>query len=96
MVLVKGAVPGAKNSFIRLTDALEKAVPAQAPFPTAEIKAKEEAKQDKPKAEELSAEEAQAAGDAEEANPAVTENAAPAEEVKAETPAEEAKKEKGE
>ncbi len=66
LVLVKGAVPGAKNGYIRLTDALKKALPAEAPFPTAEVK------QDTPKAEK--AEEAKAAGDAEEANPAVSED----------------------
>ena len=66
LVMVKGAVPGAKNSFIRLTDALKKALPAEAPFPTAE---------DKPKAEKAQTEEAKAAGDAEEANPAATQDA---------------------
>lgn len=37
LVLVKGAVPGAKNSFVELTDALKKALPAEAPYPTAEL-----------------------------------------------------------
>lgn len=70
LILVKGAVPGPKNSFIRLTDALKRALPAEAPFPTAEVK------KDQPKAEEAPSEAKQAAGDAEEANPAATETPA--------------------
>lgn len=57
LVLVKGAVPGAKEGFVRITDALKKALPPEAPYPAAERK---------------NANAAKAAGDAEEANPAVS------------------------
>ncbi len=78
LVMVKGAVPGSKNGYVRLTDAIKRALPAEAPYPTAEVKAP--AKKDTPKAEDASAEDAIAAGDAEEANPAASQNeqAAPA------------------
>lgn len=68
LVLVKGAVPGATNGYVRLTDALKRALPAEAPFPTAMVK------QDTPKAAQA-AEDAIAAGDAEEANPAASQDA---------------------
>jgi large subunit ribosomal protein L3 len=33
LVLVKGAVPGAKGGYVRITDAIKRAVPADAPYP---------------------------------------------------------------
>ena len=33
LILVHGAIPGAKNGWVLLSDALKKAVPAEAPFP---------------------------------------------------------------
>ena len=35
LVLVKGAVPGAANSYVRITDAQKKARPSEAPYPAA-------------------------------------------------------------
>jgi len=35
LVIVKGAVPGSKGAYVILRDALKKAVPAEAPFPSA-------------------------------------------------------------
>lgn len=65
LVLVKGAVPGAKNSYVRLTDALKMALPAAAPYPAAASKTV---------AKEMTA---TTAGDAEEANPAASTDEAP-------------------
>jgi large subunit ribosomal protein L3 len=72
LVMVKGAVPGSKNGYVRITDAIKRALPAEAPYPTAEVK--KSAKQDTPKAEDPSAKDAIVAGDAEEANPATSQN----------------------
>jgi large subunit ribosomal protein L3 len=33
LILVKGGVPGAKGSFVRITDAVKRALPASAPYP---------------------------------------------------------------
>jgi large subunit ribosomal protein L3 len=33
LILVKGAVPGAKNGLVRVTDAIKRAVPKEAPYP---------------------------------------------------------------
>ena len=33
LILVHGAIPGAKNGWVLLSDALKKAVPAEVPFP---------------------------------------------------------------
>lgn len=41
LVLVKGAVPGSKNSYVRISDALKRALPASAPYPAAQVKAAE-------------------------------------------------------
>ncbi|MBN67391.1 MAG: 50S ribosomal protein L3 [Rickettsiales bacterium] len=38
LVLVKGAVPGSKNGYVYITDAVKKALPPSAPYPTAEVK----------------------------------------------------------
>jgi large subunit ribosomal protein L3 len=65
LVLVKGAIPGPKEGYVRVTDALKKALPPEAPYPAA-----------KPKAAQKNADAAMPAGDAEEANPAA-DNAAP-------------------
>lgn len=70
LILVKGAVPGATNGYVRITDALKRALPSEAPFPTAVIKASDAAKADA-KTNAVDAADA-AAGDAEEANPAAT------------------------
>ncbi len=35
LILVKGSVPGSKNSYVRITDAHKKAVPSTAPYPYA-------------------------------------------------------------
>ena len=37
LILVKGGVPGAKGTFLRVTDAVKSAVPKQAPFPAAVV-----------------------------------------------------------
>lgn len=55
LVLVKGAVPGSENSYVRLSDAIKRSLPAAAPYPAAALKQNIKAA---------------AAGDAEEANPA--------------------------
>ena len=62
LVLVKGAVPGSENSYVRLTDAVKRALPSAAPYPAAAPKSNIKAA---------------VAGDAEEANPA-TQSPAPA------------------
>jgi len=33
LVLVKGAVPGAKGGYVRITDAIKRALPGNAPYP---------------------------------------------------------------
>jgi large subunit ribosomal protein L3 len=33
LILVKGAVPGAKGGYVRITDAVKRALPAEAPYP---------------------------------------------------------------
>lgn len=86
LILVKGAVPGAKNGYIRLTDAEKKARPQEAPYPAAVVEAKEEA----PAKEEAKAEEVTE-------GTVDTTAEVPAEEAKAdvaETPAAEATEEK--
>lgn len=42
LILVHGAVPGAKNSYVKIRDAVKRALPKEAPMP-AGLKAKEEA-----------------------------------------------------
>ncbi|MDX6748310.1 50S ribosomal protein L3 [Geminicoccaceae bacterium 1502E] len=41
LILVRGGVPGAKGAWVRVTDAVKKALPKEAPFPAAVIKAGE-------------------------------------------------------
>ena len=43
IILVRGGVPGAKGSFVRVTDAVKRALPKAAPYPAAVLKAGEEA-----------------------------------------------------
>ena len=37
LVLVKGGVPGAKGGYVRITDAVKRALPAEAPYPAAVV-----------------------------------------------------------
>ena len=46
IILIKGAVPGAKNAYVEIRDANKQALPAEAPYPAVEIV------KDEPKAEE--------------------------------------------
>jgi large subunit ribosomal protein L3 len=41
LILIKGGVPGPKGSFVRVTDATKRALPKEAPFPAALLKAGE-------------------------------------------------------
>ncbi len=43
LILVKGGVPGSKGSYVRVSDSKKRALPKEAPFPAAVIKAGEEA-----------------------------------------------------
>ncbi|SNB63090.1 LSU ribosomal protein L3P [Arboricoccus pini] len=43
VILVKGAVPGAKGTYLRVTDAVKKALPKSAPYPAAILRAGQEA-----------------------------------------------------
>jgi large subunit ribosomal protein L3 len=43
LILVKGGIPGAKGGFVRVTDAVKRALPKAAPFPAAIVRAGEEA-----------------------------------------------------
>ncbi len=38
LLLVKGAVPGAKNGYVRVRDAIKRALPADAPYPAAVVR----------------------------------------------------------
>lgn len=63
LLLVKGAVPGAENGLVEVRDSIKRALPANAPYPAlAAASAKQNIK-------------AEAAGDAEEANPAAVSSA---------------------
>jgi large subunit ribosomal protein L3 len=85
LILVKGAVPGAKGGFVLISDATKKALPEAAPLP-AGLKGT-----DAPSEEEAPVEEAaQAEAPAEEAKVEAPAEA-PAEEAKVEAPAEEKK-----
>lgn len=96
LVLVKGAVPGAKSGWVLINDAVKRARPAEAPLPAGlrsdGLAAEEEAKK-AADAEAKAAEEAQNAEEQVAEAPVVAE-AAPAPEAQAEAkPAEEAKTE---
>ncbi len=41
LIVIRGGVPGAKGSWLRVTDAIKKALPKDAPFPAALVKAGE-------------------------------------------------------
>ena len=41
LIVIRGGVPGAKGSWLRITDAIKKALPKDAPFPAALVKAGE-------------------------------------------------------
>ncbi|HRY24521.1 MAG: 50S ribosomal protein L3 [Geminicoccaceae bacterium] len=41
LILIRGGVPGAKGSWLRVTDAVKKALPKDAPFPAAVVRAGE-------------------------------------------------------
>jgi large subunit ribosomal protein L3 len=43
LILVKGGVPGARGGFVRVTDAVKRALPKSAPYPGAVLRAGEEA-----------------------------------------------------
>jgi large subunit ribosomal protein L3 len=43
LILVKGGVPGAKGTFVRVTDAVKRALPKGAPYPAALLRAGEDA-----------------------------------------------------
>jgi large subunit ribosomal protein L3 len=55
LILVKGSIPGAKNSYVILRDSVKIAAPANAVYPA---KIKQSAKADAPKAENAPAAEA--------------------------------------
>ena len=38
IIVVKGAVPGAKGSYVRISDAVKRAMPANAPYPASIVK----------------------------------------------------------
>ncbi len=42
LILIKGAVPGSKGGFVKVADAIKKALPAEAPFPAGIIRQQEE------------------------------------------------------
>lgn len=78
LVLVKGAVPGSKNGYVFVTDALKKAMPSDAPFPAGIVEAKKEVKAEEPEVTEA-VEAAAAAGDEAEVQQLTDDNAAAAE-----------------
>jgi large subunit ribosomal protein L3 len=43
LILIKGGVPGPKGSFVRVTDAVKRALPKAAPYPAAVLRAGEQA-----------------------------------------------------
>ena len=44
LIIVKGSIPGHNGSYVKISDSIKKALPANAPFPTAIV---EDKKQDK-------------------------------------------------
>jgi large subunit ribosomal protein L3 len=63
LVLIKGAIPGAKGGIVRITDALKEALPKEAPFP-AGVRAAEEAVEDKANKDETTSSVEGGAGEA--------------------------------
>ena len=84
LVMVKGAVPGAKGGWVLLRDAVKRPLPADVPLPAAlfEDAQPEEAEAEEPQAEEAEAIETAEAGEAETA----VEAEAPAEAEETDTP----------
>jgi large subunit ribosomal protein L3 len=78
LVLVKGAVPGSTNGYVRLTDAIKRALPADAPYPAGVASAPVAQTQDEPAAPVEAVAAISAAGDAEEANLAASQTEAAA------------------
>jgi len=71
LLLIRGAVPGPKDGFVLVADAVKRAMPDDLPFPAALIEAAaEEAPAEEAPAEEAAAEEAPAAEDTAEEAPA--------------------------
>ncbi len=72
LIFIRGAIPGAKEGYVLVKDAVKRAVPAEVPFPAklreAEKPAVKETEEDEPKAEVAEQETAQAT-EAEEAKP---------------------------
>ncbi len=89
LILVKGAVPGSKNGYVYVTDALKKALPQEAPHPSHEVaKAgapKEEAEAEQQVKEELATDDNMAAAEAAKADGAEEQPEAQADETKDET-----------
>ena len=87
LVMVKGAVPGAKGGWVLLRDAVKRPLPADVPLPAALF---EDAQPEEAEAEKLQAEEAEAIETAEagEAETAVASEAPAEAETTAEAPAE--------
>ena len=81
LVMVKGAVPGAKGGWVLLRDAVKRPLPADVPLPAALF---EEAQPEEPPAEEAEAIETAEAAEAE--APAETEAPAEAEAEETDTP----------
>jgi large subunit ribosomal protein L3 len=65
LILVKGAVPGAKGGWVLIRDAVKRDLPEGVPFPAA-LKGAAEAAEEEAPAEELAAEAAPDAGETEE------------------------------
>ena len=92
LVMVKGAVPGAKGGWVLLRDAVKRPLPADVPLPAAlfEGAQPEEAEAEEPQAEEAEAIETAEAGEAETAveaeAPAEAETTAEAEAEETDTP----------
>ena len=84
LVLVKGAVPGSKNGYVYISDAIKKAMPSEAPFPAGLRSSAEPAKEEAP-VEDAAVEET-----------AAVEAAAETPEAPAEAPAAEATSEEAE
>lgn len=52
LIIVKGAIPGAKNTYVQIRDAKKKALPTNAPYPTALGKAQANQNNNEPQNEE--------------------------------------------
>jgi large subunit ribosomal protein L3 len=72
VIFVKGSVPGPKNSWVILSDALKKVLVDDAPFPAAVIE--EEAAEEEPEAEEVSDDKTVGEADGEKAAESAEEN----------------------